>query len=78
MSEQVTIPAYAADTLHETMTLDAPAEWHKRIRALTARTCYGPRWSRAAVSHLLDMSAMVRNGYSDAAYDHLLAAERAR
>lgn len=73
----VTIPAYAASVLDETLTLHAPAVWHERITALSERTCYGPDFSRRVVTHLIDMSDTVRSGYSALAYDHLLAAEAA-
>lgn len=73
----VTIAAGAAVTLGETMTIAAPAEWHDRIRALAARTCYGPSYSRQVVAHLADLSVLVRRGYSTLAYDRLLLAEEA-
>jgi len=74
----ITISAYAADTLGETMTVTAPCAWHDRICALSARVSYGPDYSRSAKDHLLDMSRLVRDGYTALAYDHLLAAESAR
>ena len=74
----ITIPAYAADTLGETMTVAAPDAWHDRIEALSVRVSYGPDYSRSAKDHLLDMSRLVRDGYTALAYDHLIAAELSR
>lgn len=74
----ITIPAYAADTLGETLTVSAPEAWHDRIAALSERVSYGPNYSRSAKDHLLDMSRLVRDGYSAIAYDHLIAAEASR
>lgn len=74
----VTIPAYAADTLGESVMLCAPAAWHDRIRAIaaTGATTYGPSFRRSALSNLLNMSRAVRDGYSTLAYDYLVRAEQ--
>lgn len=74
---EITIPANAADTLGEKMTIAAPVAWHARIEALAPRCCYGPQFNRAVLYHLADVDAHVRNGYSTVAYDHLVAAEAA-
>jgi len=74
-SPSVTIPAFAADTLHETITLYAPVAWHDRIRALAPRCCYGPRYSRYVLETLREMSDNVRTGYSTLGYDRLVQAE---
>lgn len=71
----VVIPAYAADTLGESLTIAAPAEWHDRIRALSTRTVYGPKYVRQIVAALVDLDREVRRGYSAAAYDRLVHAE---
>lgn len=76
MSASITIPAYAADTLRESLTIEAPEDWHERIEALSPRCCYGPNYSRSVLSLLKDLDHQVRNGYSVLAYDTLLAAER--
>jgi hypothetical protein len=73
----VTIPAYAADTLNETITLHAPDDWHDRIRQLSKRCCYGPNYRRAVLDSLRSMSDRCERGYSVVAYDDLLAAEQA-
>lgn len=74
--DYIEIPAYAADTLGESMTLAAPIEWHERIAALSPFVCYGDSYSRGIKDNLLDMSNTVSTGYSDVAYDYLLNAER--
>jgi len=76
MAEFITIGAYAADTLGETLTAEAPAEWHPRIAALSTACSYGPAYRRAVPGLLADMSRNVRDGYTAIAYDFLLAAER--
>lgn len=73
--DALTIPAYAADTLHETLTLHAPEDWHPRILSLAPRCCYGPKYHRGVITQLRDMSDCCVRGYSTVAYDHLLAAE---
>lgn len=73
----ITIPAYAADTLGESVTLHAPEDWHERIEALSPRCCYGPNYNRTVLTLLRDMSGQVERGYSVLAYDTLLAAESA-
>lgn len=75
MTASITIPAYAADTLGETVTLRAPEDWHERIKALGPRCCYGPNYNRTIFTLLKDMSRQVEQGYSVLAYDTLLAAE---
>lgn len=72
----VTIPAFAADTLDESLELEAPAEWHDRIRALAPYCCYGPDYNRAVIYSLRELSRSVVDGYTTAAYDRLLDAER--
>jgi hypothetical protein len=72
----VTVPAFAADTLGETLTVRVPAAWADRVRALGPFCSYGPRFTRGVVEALQDADRCVRNGYSAIAYDHLLAAER--
>jgi hypothetical protein len=77
MHPTITLPAYAGDTLGETITLHAPEEWHDRLRALAPHLVYGPDYRRAVVFALNEMSRTVAAGYSALAYDYLLAAERA-
>jgi hypothetical protein len=72
----VTIPVFAADTLGETLTVRVPAAWADRARALGPFCRYGPRFTRGVVEALQDVDRCVRSGYSVAAYDHLLTAER--
>ncbi len=57
MTATISIPAYAP---HETITLTAPTEWHKRIAALSPRCLYGPRFSRPLVDSwpLADLSGV--------------------
>lgn len=76
MNTPIRMPAYAADTLNESVVLVAPEDWHPRIVALGPRLCYGPNFSRGVLSELRDMSDTCVRGYSAVAYDHLLAAER--
>lgn len=75
MSASITIPAYAADTLGESLTVEAPEDWHDRIMALSPRCCYGPNFHRAVKDNLVDMGDLVRRGYSTLAYDRLCQAE---
>ena len=72
-----TFPAYAADTLGETITLTFPTAWADRVAAIVPVLSYGPNYSRAAIESLADMSRCVRDDYSTVAYDYLLSAERA-
>lgn len=72
-----TFPAYASDTLGETITLTYPAGWADRVAAIVPVLSYGPNYSRAAIESLNDMSRCVRDDYSTVAYDYLLSAERA-
>lgn len=72
-----TFPAYAADTLGETITLTFPTAWADRVAAIVPVLSYGPNYSRAAIESLADMSRCVRDDYSTLAYDYLLSAERA-
>lgn len=74
--DSVTIPAYASYTLGETLTIAAPREWHDRIIALAAFTCYGPTFNRRVLDTLVDLDRQVRGEYTALAYDSLLAAER--
>ena len=74
--QSITIPAYAAPTLAESLTIEAPAEWHERINVLGRFTCYGPNYRRAVVETLRDLSHQVHGGYTALAYDSLVAAER--
>lgn len=69
------IPAFAWDTLNETLTVHAPRAWWPRIEALSAHTVYGPTFLRGVVDALRDVDRHVRNGYSLVAYDALLRAE---
>jgi hypothetical protein len=73
--ETVTIPAYAAETLGESITLTCPEDWHDRVRALAPKCQYGPNYSRSILTQLRDMSDCCVRGYSALAYDYLLAAE---
>lgn len=58
----VTYPAFAADTLGETLTLTFPAAWRERVDALADRFTFGPNYSRAIVETILDMSRQARDG----------------
>lgn len=73
--EPVTIPAYAADTLGETITVHAPTEWHDRVRALGVHACYGPNYLRSVVHHLGDVDQRCRGGYLAIGLASLVAAE---
>lgn len=70
---RITITAYG---IGETMTLNAPPEWHPRIRALSPYVQYGPSYNRWAQVDLQGMSDAIHSGYSLIAYDYLLRAER--
>lgn len=72
----VTVPAFAADTLGETLTVRVPAAWADRVRALGPFCSYGPRFTRGVVEALQDVDRCVQAGYSVVAFDHLLTAER--
>lgn len=73
--QTVSIPAYAADTLGETLTLHAPAGWHERIRALAPACCYGTTYRRDVVELLGQMSFDVLAGYHTLALSALEIAE---
>ncbi len=72
MTATISIPAYAP---HETITLTAPTEWHKRIAALSPRCLYGPRFSRPLVDTLVSLHYAVRDGYLEIAALYLTKAE---
>lgn len=71
----IKIPAYAADTLGESLTIEAPEDWHERIKALSPHCCYGPGFSRDVLWQVRELDYNVRSGYSLLAYDRLEAAE---
>lgn len=73
--DSITFPAFG---IGQTMTVRAPRAWHARISAIAATGCtkYGATYSRWCVDTLQDLHDAVRNGYTAAAYDHLVAAER--
>ena len=54
-----------------------PDEWVSRVVDLAPCLVFGPGFRRAVAYALERMDQGVRAGYSTAAYDHLLAAERA-
>lgn len=56
-------------------TLNAPAGWHDRIRAIEPYVRFGPAYSRNAWEHLADMSRFAGWGDYDAAHRHLETAE---
>jgi hypothetical protein len=72
---EITIPAYAADTLGESITVLAPKSWHDTIRALAPHTVYGPDYLRAVVYSLERMSDIVEDGHTATAYDWLRNAQ---
>lgn len=65
-----TIPAYSA-VLHETLSLAYPTEWGELVDKLMAHTTFGPRFRRAVVWHLSEMTRDVLSGYQDLAREHL-------
>lgn len=72
----VTLPAFAADTLGESLVVQVPTSWAERVHALAAFCRYGPQFRRSVVEALVDVDRCVRDGYTVFAYDHLVAAER--
>jgi len=78
MPQSLTIPAFAADTLGESLTIEAPPEWHDRIRLLSPYVCYGPDFRRAVLYSLRELSRLISNGNRDLrelAASHLVYAE---
>jgi len=70
----ITYPAFAADTLGETVTLTLPAGWHAYVAAIAHTFPYGPQHSRAALELAQDASRCVRQDYSAVGWDHLVSA----
>lgn len=56
-------------------TLNAPAGWHQRIRAIEPYVRFGPSYSRNAWEHLTDMSRFAGWGDYHLALRHLENAE---
>lgn len=71
------LPAYAADTLGESLRVTCHRSWEPRVRALAKFLPYGPEHRRAVVNGLKEMTRNYRAEYTVLAYDNLLAAERA-
>lgn len=69
------IPAYAADTLGETLDLHCAIEWLSRIDNVAEHACYGPNYRRGVVENLRDMSRMAGWNDWDAAAHFLHRAE---
>lgn len=73
----VVIPAFAADTLGETLRVFAPVDVHDRVRALSPAVSYGEHYRRNVVYLLEAMSSAFRHGYDDVAMRDLEACELA-
>lgn len=58
-------------------TFTVPAAWADRVRAVAPHLQYGPNYDRSVATHLSDLDACVRRGYSTVGYDHLVWAETA-
>lgn len=61
-------PAFAADTLGETLSLTYCEEWDAEVESLAKHLKYGPDYNRAVIGNLRDMSLFCeRSEWSSAA-----------
>lgn len=67
----LTLPAYAADTLGETITLTVPADRVSQVKALARFLPYGHEFNRAVLDQLITCSRITRHGYLDGATERI-------